>query len=204
MADDTLIDPATDAASGTEPQAAAIAQYIKDLSVESPNSPQVFQWQGQPQVDVQFNINVDRIADEVHEVVLRINVSAKSEQGTHFLVDLSYAGLFGLRNFPDEALAPFMLVEAPQLIFPFARQVIAEAVQNTGFPPLLLEPINFGSAFIATMENAQAQGLEQNGQAPLANGADTPTGNGSADALPEGFDSGLTDEDPFNPTPSKE
>ena len=192
MADETPINPATDAAPDDAPQAAAIAQYIKDLSVESPNSPQVFQWQGQPQVDVQFNINVDRIAEEVHEVVLRINVSAKSDQGTHFLVDLSYAGLFGLRNFPDEALAPFMLVEAPQLIFPFARQVVAEAVQNTGFPPLLLEPIDFGRAFVATMENAQAE-------------ADTvPLANGSASAIPEGFDPALSDSDPVDPAPSKE
>lgn len=194
MADETPINPAPDAAPDGEPQAAAIAQYIKDLSVESPNSPQVFQWQGQPQVDVQFNINVDRIADEVHEVVLRINVSAKSDQGTHFLVDLSYAGLFGLRNFPDEALAPFMLVEAPQLIFPFARQVIAEAVQNTGFPPLLLEPIDFGRAFVATMENAQAQA------GALPNGAS----NGSGEAIPEGFDPALTESDPIDPAPSKE
>ena len=192
MADETPIIPATDAALDDAPQAAAIAQYIKDLSVESPNSPQVFQWQDQPQVDVQFNINVDRIAEEVHEVVLRINVSAKSDQGTHFLVDLSYAGLFGLRNFPDEALAPFMLVEAPQLIFPFARQVVAEAVQNTGFPPLLLEPIDFGRAFVATMENAQAE-------------ADTvPLVNGSASAVPEGFDPALSDSDPVDPAPSKE
>ena len=196
MADETPINPATDAAPDDAPQAAAIAQYIKDLSVESPNSPQVFQWQGQPQVDVQFNINVDRIADEVHEVVLRINVSAKSDQGTHFLVDLSYAGLFGLRNFPDEALAPFMLVEAPQLIFPFARQVVAEAVQNTGFPPLLLEPIDFARAFMATMENAQAEA----DQVPLTNGS----ANGSGDVIPEGFDPALSDSDPVDPAPSKE
>ena len=200
MADETPINPETgtapDGALEDGPQAAAIAQYIKDLSVESPNSPQVFQWQGQPQVDVQFNINVDRIADEVHEVVLRINVSAKSDQGTHFLVDLSYAGLFGLRNFPEDALAPFMLVEAPQLIFPFARQVVAEAVQNTGFPPLLLEPIDFGRAFMASMENAQAQ----SDGAPLLNGS----ANGSGDVVPEGFDPALTDADPVDPASSKE
>ena len=150
------------------PHVSAITQYIKDLSVESPNSPQVFQWQVQPQVDVQFNINVDRVADEVHEVVLRIAVSAKSDNGAHFLIDLSYAGLFGLRNIPDEALAPFLLVEAPRLLFPFARQIIAEAVQNTGFPPLLLEPIDFAGAFMAQMDAAQAQG-----------------GNGDDSALPE-------------------
>ena len=196
MADETPI--TTDEGEGPDgaPQAAAIAQYIKDLSVESPNSPQVFQWQVQPAVEVQFNINVDRVTDEVHEVVLRINVSAKSDQGTHFLVDLSYAGLFGLRNFPDDAMAPFMLVEAPQLIFPFARQVIAEAVQNTGFPPLLLEPIDFGRAFMANMEAAQGEG---DSGTPVTNGS----GNGSADALPAGFDPALAD-DPADPDASKE
>jgi preprotein translocase subunit SecB len=184
MADETPINPNEGAGPEDGPQAAAIAQYIKDLSVESPNSPQVFQWQAQPAVEVQFNINVDRVTDEVHEVVLRINVSAKSDQGTHFLVDLSYAGLFGLRNFPDEAMAPFMLVEAPQLIFPFARQVIAEAVQNTGFPPLLLEPIDFGRAFMANLENSQGEstaltngggnGADLGGTAPAAAPSDAP------------------------------
>jgi preprotein translocase subunit SecB len=181
MADETPINPAPGAGPEGDPQAAVIAQYIKDLSVESPNSPQVFQWQVQPQVDVQFNINVDRVADEVHEVVLRINVSAKSDQGTHFLIDVSYAGLFGLRNFPDEALAPFMLVEAPQLIFPFARQVIAEAVQNTGFPPLLLEPIDFGRAFVANMESQAQAGAVTNGS---GNGADTTIDAAPTDPAP--------------------
>jgi preprotein translocase subunit SecB len=195
MADETSNNPASGTPSEGEPQAAAIAQYIKDLSVESPNAPNVFQWQTQPAVDVQFNIAVDRVADEVHEVVLRINVSAKSDQGTHFLVDLSYAGLFGLRNFPEDALAPFMLVEAPGLIFPFARQVIAEAVQNTGFPPLLLEPIDFGRAFVSTMENAQAQA----DAVPQTNGG----GDGQPTGLPEGFDPALTDSDPADPDPSR-
>ncbi len=203
MADETPNNPdfgaVTDGNPGDAPQAAAIAQYIKDLSVESPNAPTVFQWQVQPAVDVQFNINVDRVADEVHEVVLRINVSAKSDQGTHFLVDLSYAGLFGLRNFPEDALAPFMLVEAPGLIFPFARQVIAEAVQNTGFPPLLLEPIDFGRAFMATMENAQAQA----DAVPQTNGGGDTIGSPAQTSLPEGFDPALTDSDPTDPDPSR-
>ena len=73
-------------------------------------------------------------ADEVHEVVLKIEVSARSEKGPHFVVDLSYAGLFGLRNMPDDALQPVLLIEAPRLLFPFARQIIAEAVSNTRLP----------------------------------------------------------------------
>ncbi|HEX6218078.1 MAG TPA: protein-export chaperone SecB [Sphingomicrobium sp.] len=147
------------------PQAATLAQYIKDLSVESPNAPACFQWQSQPTLDVQFNIGVDRIADDVHEVVLKVEVAAKSDQGVHFLIDLSYAGLFGLRNIPEDALPPFLLVEAPRLIFPFARQIISDASQQMGFPALMLDPIDFTQAYMAQLEaaQAQAQGAESNG-----------------------------------------
>ena len=158
------------------PQAATLAQYIKDLSVESPNAPTCFQWQNQPQLDVQFNIGVDRIADEVHEVVLKIEVSAKSDQGVHFLIDLSYAGLFGLRNIPEEQLPPFLLVEAPRLLFPFARQIIVDASQQTGFPPLMLDPIDFAGIFIAQMQAQQTQGEANGGaQAPTGEASETPS-----------------------------
>ena len=157
------------------PQAAVLAQYIKDLSVESPSSPQVFQWQEQPRLEVQFNIAVDRVADDVHEVVIKLEVSARSDNGVHFLVDLSYGGLFGLRGVPEDAIPPFLLVEAPRLLFPFARQIVAEATQNTGFPPLLLDPVDFNSAFMAQVQAAQGQqGQPENGgeaggeQAPAA------------------------------------
>jgi preprotein translocase subunit SecB len=156
MADQDPINPDNNGGEdNSAPQVATIAQYIKDLSVESPNSPQVFQWQAQPpQLDVQFHINVNAAGEDVHEVTLKIDVSAKTENGTHFLVDLSYAGLFGFRNIPEESLAPFLLAEAPRLLFPFARQVIAEAIQNCGFPPLLLDPIDFGAAYMAQAEAA--------------------------------------------------
>lgn len=156
------------------PQAAVLAQYIKDLSVESPSSPQVFQWQEQPRLDVQFNINADRISDEVHEVVLKIEASARSDSGVHFMIELSYGGLFGLRGVPQEALAPFILVEAPRLLFPFARQIIADATQNTGFPPLLLDPIDFGAAFMAQMQS------QQPGDQQLGEGAGTGEDPGAA------------------------
>ena len=142
---------------GDAPQVATIAQYIKDLSVESPSSPQAFQWQVQPQLEVQFNINVQKIGDEVHEVMLKIEAAARSDQGVHFLVDLSYAGLFGLRNLPEEAISPFLLIEAPRLLFPFARQIISDATLNTGFPPLLLDPIDFAGAYMAQLQAQEAQ-----------------------------------------------
>lgn len=143
---------------GAEVQIASLHQYIKDLSVESPSAPQVFQWQAQPNLDVQFNINVEKVSEDVQEVTLKIEVAARSDQGVHFLVDLSYSGLFGLRNVPEEALSPFLLAEAPRLLFPFARQIIASATQDAGFPPLMLEPIDFGAAYMAQMQAMQGTG----------------------------------------------
>jgi preprotein translocase subunit SecB len=178
MADDldTTIPPADaeNEGNGEAPQAATIAQYIKDLSVESPSSPQVFQWQEQPALDVQFGINGGKVADDVHEVILKIEVSAKSDQGTHFLVDLSYAGLFAFRNIPEDALPPFLLAEAPRLLFPFARQIVAEQVQNLGFPPVLLDPIDFSSAYMAQL---QAQEQQQAAADQPGGAGDPPVGN---------------------------
>lgn len=143
---------------GQDAQIASLHQYIKDLSVESPSAPQVFQWQAQPNIDVQFHINVEKVSDDVQEVGLKIDVSARSDQGVHFVVDLTYAGLFGLRNVPEEALSPFLLAEAPRLLFPFARQIVASATQDAGFPALVLEPIDFAGAYFAQMQALQDQG----------------------------------------------
>jgi len=140
------------AAAGDAPEVAGLGQYIKDLSVENPSSPQVFQWEQNQPLDVQFNIKVNRIADDVHEVILKINVTASSDKGTHYVVDLSFAGLFGIRNIPEEAMGPFLLVEAPRLLFPFARQIVAEQVTNLGFPPLLLDPIDFASVYMQQVQ----------------------------------------------------
>ena len=155
----------------SDPQVTILAQYIKDLSVENPSAPQVYQWQVQPNLDVQFNINVQSAADEVHEVSLKIDVTARSDNGVHFVVDLSYAGLFGLRNVPAEALQPFLLIEAPRLIFPFARQIVAEAVSSSGFPPLLLDPIDFTSAYMSQVDAQQGGQGGEGEQAP----SETPT-----------------------------
>ena len=158
MADQDPIVPTPEGngeAQAASPQAVTIAQYIKDFSAESPSSPQVFQWQTQPALDVQFGIHGNKVADDIQEVILKVELTAKSESGTHFIIDLSYAGLFAFRNFPEGQMPPFLLVEAPRLLFPFARQIIAETVQNLGFPPVLLDPIDFAAAYIAQAEAAQ-------------------------------------------------
>lgn len=151
------------------PQVSILAQYVKDLSVENPSAPQVYSWQVQPQLDVQFNLNVQDAGDGVHEVTLKFDISARSDNGAHFVVDLSYGGLFALRNVPQEAFPPFLMIEAPRLLFPFARQVISDAVSGMGFPPLMLDPIDFASAYMAQVEAAQQQqGIASNGDSEQA------------------------------------
>jgi len=139
------------------PQLNVLAQYTKDLSFENPNAPAVYQWQDAPQVDVQFNIAADSVGDNLYEVSLKIDVTSKTDQGTSFVIDLKYAGLFGVRNVPDDQLQPFFLAEAPRILFPFARRVVADAVRDGGFPPLLLEPIDFHGLFMQQVQQVEAE-----------------------------------------------
>jgi len=142
----------------TAPAIGLLAQYVKDLSFENPNSPAVYQQQAQPNIDVQFNIAVSQPGDDVHEVAMKIEIRAETEAGmTLFAVELLYAGLFGARNVPEDQLRPFLYGEAPRLLFPFARRVVAEAVRDGNFPPLLLDPIDFGALYQA--QAAQADQL---------------------------------------------
>ena len=136
----------------TAPAVGVLSQYVKDLSFENPNSPAIYQNNVQPAIDVQFNIGSGKVAEDVYEVVLKVEVRAQAESQVAFLVDLSYAGLFGLRNIPVDQLDPFLLGEAPRILFPFARRVLADAVRDGGVPPLMLEPIDFAQLYIAQAE----------------------------------------------------
>jgi preprotein translocase subunit SecB len=147
MAEDAANEPLANG-EDTAPAAGLIMQYVKDLSFENPNAPAVYQWQGQPQIDVQFNIGASSAGDDVHEVVLKIDVRATSGDKVAFQVELSYAGLFGLRNIPEEHMGGFLLAEAPRLLFPFARRVVADAVRDGGFvTPMMLDPIDFAALY---------------------------------------------------------
>jgi preprotein translocase subunit SecB len=150
---DTLPNGADD-----QPQIGLLAQYVKDLSFENPNAPTVYSWTAQPNVDVQFNIGVEKAADDVHEVALRVTAKATSENGVVYAVELVYAGLFGLRNIPETQMHPFLYAEAPRLMFPFARRVLADAVQDGGFAPLMLDPIDFASLYAQQVQAQQAGG----------------------------------------------
>ncbi|UTW55444.1 protein-export chaperone SecB [Kordiimonas sp. SCSIO 12610] len=159
------------------PQAGVLAQYIKDLSFENPNAPASLQNQAgnAPAIDVNVNVGVRQMNEEVYEVDLKISAKATTpaaEEGGEgtvaFVVELSYGALFGIRNVPQDALRGFLLVQAPMLMFPFARRIIADASRDGGFPPLLLEPINFDALYRAQLaQEAQNAGGEA---APAADG----------------------------------
>lgn len=150
-----------------EPVAGLLSQYVKDLSVENPKAPDSFQWTEQPQLDVQFNIAARRISDEVTEVELKISAAAKTAQGTSYIVELAYCGLIGMRNMVDEQKHAFTYGEAPRILFPFARRVIADAVRDAGFAPLLLDPIDFNGLYL---QQLQAQAQQQQGDTPASEG----------------------------------
>ena len=140
----------------TLPVAGVISQYVKDLSVENPKAPESFQWTSQPEMDVQFNIGARKVNDEISEVELKITATSKTAEGVAYIVDLSYCGLIGMRNMPEEQMHAFTYAEAPRILFPFARRVIADAVRDAGFAPLLLDPIDFNGLYVQQLSQKRA------------------------------------------------
>ena len=133
---------------GGAPGIAINAQYVKDLSFENPNAPQsLVPTQTRPQIEVNVDVQGRGIAQNVYEVALRITATAKQGEAVAFVIELLYAGVFTLQNISQEQLEPVLLIECPRLLFPFARRVIADATRDGGFPPLMMEPIDFMQLF---------------------------------------------------------
>jgi preprotein translocase subunit SecB len=120
------------------------AQYIKDLSFENPRAPHsLAQQAGPPAVEINVDVKASAIGPDSYEVVLSVHVAAKTQAEPLFLVELAYGALATVRNVPQELLPPIILVETPRLMFPFARNIIAAATRDGGFPPLMINPIDF-------------------------------------------------------------
>lgn len=130
------------------------AQYVKDLSFENPNAPQVFApSQSAPQIEIGVNVQTRSIGEPNYEVVLSLKIEANSEGKTVFIAELAYAGVFGLPAMPDDQLRFFLLVECPRILFPFARSVLANAVRDGGFPNIMINPIDFMGLYMANKDN---------------------------------------------------
>lgn len=152
------------------PRANIVAQYVKDISFENPNAPDSFKnLQGKsPRINIDVNVAGRKTGENTHEVELRISANADLDDKSVFVIELVYAGLFSIENVPEEALEPFMLVQAPVMLFPFARQIIASATSDGGYPPLLLEPIDFPGLYRQQLlqRQAKAAGDKEDGGKP--------------------------------------
>jgi preprotein translocase subunit SecB len=154
----------TDAAEQQQPVFGIEKLYVKDLSVEVPNAPQCFLEREAPEIQVQLATTGTAVGDAIFDVALTVTVTAKIGEKTLFLVEVAQAGLFQIRNIPEQELEPIVAVACPNILFPYAREVVSDAVNRAGFPPVILAPVNF--------ENIYRQRLEQQAQ---AGAADAPT-----------------------------
>jgi preprotein translocase subunit SecB len=144
---------------GTAPQAQLQIQkiYIKDASFEAPNAPQIFQEQGQPRIDLNLSQKVQNFAEGMFEVVLSLTVTCKLEDKTVYLAEVQQAGVFGLNGFEPGQRDAVLGTYCPHTLFPYARQAISDLVQNGGFPPFLLQPINFDQIYADQLKRRQEE-----------------------------------------------
>lgn len=146
-------------AQNAPPQLNVVAQYIKDFSFENPNAPQSLTAAKEPpQIAIQINVNASPLSDNDIEVVLKLDGKAETGGKLMFRFELEFAGVFRIQNVPPENLNPLVLIECPRLLFPFAREIIATAVRNGGFPPLLLDPVDFVGLYRQKMSELQPAG----------------------------------------------
>ena len=132
--------------------------YVKDLSLEVPNAPQIYLEREAPQVEIQLGTSGSGVGDDAYEVVLTVTVTAKLEDKTVFLVEVGQAGIFRIVNVPNEQIEPLIAVACPNILFPYAREAVSDAVTRAGFQPIVLQPVNFESMYM--------QRLQQQAQAP--------------------------------------
>ena len=132
--------------------------YVKDLSLEVPNAPQIYLEREAPQVEIQLGTSGSGVGDGAYEVVLTVTVTAKLEDKTVFLVEVGQAGIFRIVNVPNEQIEPLIAVACPNILFPYAREAVSDAVTRAGFQPIVLQPVNFEAMYM--------QRLQQQGQAP--------------------------------------
>ena len=142
----------------TGPKFSVLAQYTKDLSFENPNAPRTLgPQQAAPNISIQINVNARQLAPSDFEVSLMLEGGASQGADTMFKFELNYAGVFRVENFPPEQVQPVVMIEGPRLLFPFARQIIADAVRGGSYPPLYIDPIDFHALYLQRLAAAGGQ-----------------------------------------------
>ncbi len=132
----------------TGPMLSVLAQYIKDLSFENPNSPNSLRPREKaPEIKINVNVSANPLSDSDFEVELKLEAKAEDDAEVMFNAELVYAGVFRIQGIPEESMGPAVLIECPRLLFPFARQIISDSTRNGGFPPLMIDPIDFAQLY---------------------------------------------------------
>jgi preprotein translocase subunit SecB len=142
--------------------------YLKDLSLEQPNSPQILLEQQQPQVDINLSMGAEGVADGIVEVTVTATVTTKVQDKVLFLVEAKQAGIFEIRHVPQEQMQGIVSIVCPQMIYPYLRAIVSDVCTRAGFPPILLTEVNFQAMFEAQQ---QAQAAEANGGSRIITGA---------------------------------
>jgi preprotein translocase subunit SecB len=142
--------------------------YLKDLSLEQPNSPQILLEQQQPQVDINLSMGAEGVAEGIFEVTVTATVTTKVQDKVLFLVEAKQAGIFEIRNVPQEQMQGIVSIVCPQMIYPYLRAIVSDVCTRAGFPPILLTEVNFQAMFEAQQ---QAQAAEANGGSRIITGA---------------------------------
>lgn len=160
MSDDRPFNTA-DGAAPDQPQVKLISQYIKDLSFENPNAPDMLvqfeQHQSRPDLHMDIGLNARKLGDTRYEVELKMTTHHKLDDKVVFVMELAYAGLFDVQHVPENQMQLLLMVYAPQLLFPFARRILADLTRDGGYKPLLLDPIDFAALFQAQMQKQRAE-----------------------------------------------
>ena len=138
--------------------------YVKDLSVEVPNAPEIFLERDAPEIQVQLQNNGTGIGDGLFEVALTVTVTAKRGENTTFLVEVTQAGIFQIRNVPDEEVEPVVAIACPNILFPYAREAVSDIITRAGFQPVLLAPVNFEALY---RQRQEQQAQHPTGELPI-------------------------------------
>ena len=140
------------------PRLSILTQYVKDLSFENPRAPMGLQpGQARPEIQIQVDVQARQLGEEQYEVMLELSANAKTGDTPVFVLELTYGAVFTLANIPPDSLQPLLLIECPRLIFPYARRIVSDATRDGGFPPLMIDPIDFVSLYRRRLQQ-QAEG----------------------------------------------
>ena len=150
--------PATDEAAAAQPEFGIQRIYIKDFSFEAPKSPRVFLEEWQPELEMDIGTKTEVLSEDMHEVVLTVTATVKMKTEVIFLVEVRQAGIFSIKNFPEEQLRPMLGSFCPNILYPYAREAVTDTVVKGGFPQLYLAPVNFDALYHQHEQQAAAGG----------------------------------------------